>query len=150
LLPTIAPLDLPQVVVVEIDPSGVADSPYERFLAAGSPEPVQSWLQDEEEPISINYTSGTTDRPKGVLYSHRGAYLNAPGEVVEAGLRSDGLSSASGYGRWWLARPLHRPTYLATPPSSRLTRPGVARDDRGWSHENSEARFSRLSLTTCK
>jgi len=91
LLPTIAPLDLPQVVVVEIDPSGVADSPYERFLAAGSPEPVQSWLQDEEEPISINYTSGTTDRPKGVLYSHRGAYLNALGEVVEAGLRSDSV-----------------------------------------------------------
>ena len=40
---------------------------------------------DEEEPISINYTSGTTGRPKGVQYTHRGAYLNALGGVHRGG-----------------------------------------------------------------
>ena len=40
----------------------------------------------EEDVISINYTSGTTGVPKGVMYTHRGAYLNAIGEVVEHGL----------------------------------------------------------------
>ena len=68
-----------------------ADDPYEAFLAGGSPEPVESWLEDEEETISINYTSGTTGRPKGVMYTHRGAYLNALGEVIETGLTRDSV-----------------------------------------------------------
>jgi fatty-acyl-CoA synthase len=45
-----------------------------------------SWLEHEEETISINYTSGTTGRPKGVQYTYRGAYLNALNEVIVAGL----------------------------------------------------------------
>jgi fatty-acyl-CoA synthase len=45
-----------------------------------------SWLEHEEETISINYTSGTTGRPKGVQYTYRGAYLNALSEVIVAGL----------------------------------------------------------------
>jgi fatty-acyl-CoA synthase len=45
--------------------------------------PVESWLADEEEVISINYTSGTTGQPKGVMYSYRGAYLNALAQVAE-------------------------------------------------------------------
>ncbi len=84
--PLVASLDLADRVVVRVDDTGAADDPYEAFLAEGSPEPVESWLEDEYEPISINYTSGTTGRPKGVVYHYRGAYLNALGEVIEAGM----------------------------------------------------------------
>ena len=49
----------------------------EAFLATGTAAEVESWLTDEDESISINYTSGTTGRPKGVMYHYRGAYLNA-------------------------------------------------------------------------
>jgi len=56
---------------------------FEAFLDGGSAAPVESWLESEDELCSINYTSGTTGRPKGVMYHHRGAYLNALGMVVE-------------------------------------------------------------------
>ncbi len=84
--PLVKPLDLSAIRVVRVDDTGAAGDPYEDFLAKGSPAPVESWLEDEEEPISINYTSGTTGRPKGVMYTHRGAYLNALGEVIETGM----------------------------------------------------------------
>lgn len=48
-------------------------------------------VEDERSVISINYTSGTTGRPKGVLYSHRGAYLNSLGEVFHNSFRPDSV-----------------------------------------------------------
>jgi len=89
LAPLVKPLDLGHLRVVRVDDTGGAGDPYEDFLAQGSPAPVESWLEDEEETISINYTSGTTGRPKGVMYTYRGAYLNALGEVMEAGMSFD-------------------------------------------------------------
>jgi fatty-acyl-CoA synthase len=84
-------LDTSGLQVIRVDDTGTIDDPYEAFLAEGLPEPVESWLEDEEEPISMNYTSGTTGRPKGVLYTHRGAYLNALGEVIETGMSFDSV-----------------------------------------------------------
>ena len=84
-----APLELAGVTVIRCAGTGRAGDPYEEFLAAASPVMPVSWLQHEEETISVNYTSGTTGRPKGVQYTYRGAYLNALNEVIVAGLGAD-------------------------------------------------------------
>jgi fatty-acyl-CoA synthase len=89
--PLAKPLDLAGVTVIRCTGSGGPDDPYEQFLAEGSPGRPESWLEDEEETISINYTSGTTGRPKGVQYTYRGAYLNALGEVIHAGLSAESV-----------------------------------------------------------
>jgi fatty-acyl-CoA synthase len=62
---------------------------YEALLAGASDTPLDPWPSHEEQPISVNYTSGTTGRPKGVLYSHRGAYLAALENLIETGLDAD-------------------------------------------------------------
>src|ERR687890_2811167 len=72
--------DVDGVETVRIDDTGEQGDPYEDYLVEGSPEPAPDVLEDEEETFSINYTSGTTGRPKGVMCTHRGAYLNAVGE----------------------------------------------------------------------
>lgn len=61
---------------------------YEAFLNSASDAPPKSGIQDEYDMISLNYTSGSTGRPKGVMVHHRGAYLNALGEIIEFGLCS--------------------------------------------------------------
>ncbi|CAN5779844.1 acyl-CoA synthetase [soil metagenome] len=75
-----------EVERVRIDDTGEEGDPYEDYLAEGSPEPAPDVLEDEEETISINYTSGTTGQPKGVMYTYRGAYLSALGNAVEIGM----------------------------------------------------------------
>lgn len=87
----IEPLNLDTMKIVRIADTGLPSDPYEQFLAEGSPEQPPSWLEDEEETISINYTSGTTGNPKGVMYTYRGGYLNALGEVIESGLQSESV-----------------------------------------------------------
>ncbi|MCD1146361.1 AMP-binding protein [Kocuria sp. LUK] len=84
----------PAPVVVEVNDPTTGAPPaapegavaLERFLEAGPDGPDLPWrVADENTPITLNYTSGTTGPPKGVLYSHRGAYLNALGEVFHNG-----------------------------------------------------------------
>ena len=78
--------EAPLVVEVPDPQAGVPEIgeqiDYETFLAAG--DPAFSWVmpQDEWESISLNYTSGTTGRPKGVVCHHRGAYLMTTGTPI--------------------------------------------------------------------
>ena len=76
--------------LVEIDDGSggpsLGGTEYETFLAEGNPEAAWSGPQDEWEPIALNYTSGTTGNPKGVVYHHRGAFLNALGNAISFGL----------------------------------------------------------------
>lgn len=57
--------------------SPIGEADYESLLATGDPEFAGSWPTDEWQPIALNYTSGTTGDPKGVVASHRGTYLMA-------------------------------------------------------------------------
>ena len=62
---------------------------YEDFLSRGTGRELSRELEDEDALISLNYTSGTTGYLKGVMYTHRGAYLNALGNAIEVGLTSE-------------------------------------------------------------
>src|SRR5438270_9746498 len=83
--PLLAPLALSDVTLIRCDRGGAEDQ-YAQFLTAAPGDTPDSWLEDEEEVISVNYTSGTTGQPKGVQYTYRGAYLNALSEVIVAGM----------------------------------------------------------------
>ena len=60
---------------------------YEDFIAAGDPDHDWQMPDDEWDAISLNYTSGTTGNPKGVVYHHRGAYLLAQGNIITASMK---------------------------------------------------------------
>jgi fatty-acyl-CoA synthase len=80
----------PRVVDVA-DPEGpggerVGSLDYEALLAGGDPDFAWKPPADEWDAISLNYTSGTTGNPKGVVYHHRGAYLNALSNIIDWGM----------------------------------------------------------------
>ena len=64
----------------------LGDLEYEDLLAKGDPDFAWRMPDDEWDAIALNYTSGTTGDPKGVVYHHRGAYLLALGNVVTCGM----------------------------------------------------------------
>ena len=69
-------------------PTGIVTGQYADLIAEGealSDQPLHWGVDDEQQCIAINYTSGTTGKPKGVMYSHRGAYLNSLGETFHNG-----------------------------------------------------------------
>src|SRR5713226_4480107 len=78
------------IPLIEIDDGAAGASlggtEYEAFLAEGDPAGAWAMPCDEWEPIALNYTSGTTGNPKGVVYHHRGAFLNAIGNAITFGL----------------------------------------------------------------
>jgi len=63
-----------------------AEAGYESLLREGDPDYAWLWPNDEWDAIALNYTSGTTGDPKGVVYHHRGAYLNAVCNIVTWGM----------------------------------------------------------------
>jgi fatty-acyl-CoA synthase len=75
-------------LVIEVDddeaPEGksLGDLSYEQFLNEGDPQHAWTLPSDEWNAIALNYTSGTTGNPKGVVTHHRGAYLNAASNVI--------------------------------------------------------------------
>jgi fatty-acyl-CoA synthase len=84
----------PLLVNAEDPVAGVGGTPlpgpsFEDFVRGAEVLPVAGGIDDEERLTSINYTSGTTGKPKGVMYTHRGAALNALGEIVVHGLGRD-------------------------------------------------------------
>jgi len=83
----LALLPAPIPVIDSDDPEGpggerLGDSDYESVLSSGDPAFTALPPADEWDAIAVNYTSGTTGNPKGVLYHHRGAYLNAIGNTL--------------------------------------------------------------------
>ncbi|MEO7402209.1 MAG: acyl-CoA synthetase, partial [Burkholderiales bacterium] len=60
----------------------IGTTDYEAFIAAGDPNYAWEPPADEWDAIALNYTSGTTGNPKGVVYSHRGTYLEATGNLL--------------------------------------------------------------------
>ena len=89
----LALMTTPHPVVIDyVDPEYAVDGDrvgsidYEAFVSAGDPGFAWAWPADEWDAISLNYTSGTTGNPKGVVYHHRGAYLLAQGNVLTASM----------------------------------------------------------------
>jgi fatty-acyl-CoA synthase len=86
----------PRLVNLEDPVAGVTGAPldgptFDEFIDGAEVLPVATSIDDELRTTSINYTSGTTGRPKGVMYTHRGAALNALGEIIAHKLDHDSV-----------------------------------------------------------
>ena len=68
------------------DGKSLGETEYEAFIAVGDPQYEWRMPESEWDAIALNYTSGTTGNPKGVVYHHRGAYLNAVSNIVSWGM----------------------------------------------------------------
>jgi fatty-acyl-CoA synthase len=88
----LALMEGPRPFVVDIDDvladggALIGATTYEALLDTGDPDYRGEAVEDEWQAIALNYTSGTTGDPKGVVYHHRGAYLNAIGNLMVWGL----------------------------------------------------------------
>jgi 3-(methylthio)propionyl---CoA ligase len=86
-----------EILVIDIaDPQGpegecIGALTYDELLAEGDPAFAWPGPRDEWDSLALLYTSGTTGDPKGVVYHHRGAYLNALGNALAVGLTSDSV-----------------------------------------------------------
>ena len=92
----IALLDNPPLLIDIDDAQGqggerIGEIEYEAFIATGDKNHSWSLPDDEWRSIALNYTSGTTGNPKGVVYDHRGAYLNAIGNAMTFGLNASSV-----------------------------------------------------------
>ena len=94
------------IPVIDIAGDGFGECTYEEMIANGDTEFAYVYPEDEWQAIALNYTSGTSGRPKGVVYHHRGAYLMAMGTLVG----------------WSVP---HRPTFLSVSPMFHCN---------GWTH----------------
>lgn len=88
----LAQIDRPDLLVIDIEDTSFEGGErlgaltYEELLAEGAPEFAWSLPDDEWDAIALNYTSGTTGNPKGVVYHHRGAALNANTNILDWGM----------------------------------------------------------------
>ncbi|KAM0950221.1 putative 4-coumarate--CoA ligase [Dioscorea sansibarensis] len=84
----------PTVIVIDEidDPTGIrmdGGLEYEQLISCGNPDEAPYELEDEWDAIALNYTSGTTSAPKGVVYSHRGAYLSVMSLLLQWGVGNE-------------------------------------------------------------
>ena len=77
-----APLVIDVDDILAGDGELIGEMDYEAFISTGDPEYEWQLPEDEWQALSLNYTSGTTGNPKGVVYSHRGAYVNSIGNAM--------------------------------------------------------------------